>query len=297
MLEEHLERRPDRFKATYSTLANTLDGIGDRYYLSFVGKITSIFLKCLGHLFESIRSRQFPMSQVTWQIYFTGFEAVKLVSIVAALFGSVVVVNALIMMPIVGFGDSFGNITVVVIVREMGPILTAFLVAGRTGAGLATYIGNMRVESEIDALESMGIDPIRFLALPALIGCTISMVILSLLFAAVAMTAGFFCGIIGIKLLHLTIALDADIYSKAIFKALTEVDLFMLVIKPAFFGILISMIACQRGLALKNDMREVPKAASETVVSCFVTVVVSDMLFLAFYIPIYIAEIKSTGFV
>lgn len=292
-----MERRPDRYKSTYSTLANLLDNIGDRYYISFFGKITSLFLKCLGHLFDSIRTKQFPLSQSIWQVYFTGFEATKLITIIAAIFGSMIIAIALFMMPMVGFGDSIGNILVVIIVRELGPILTAFMVAGRTGAGLATYVGNMKVESEIDALESMGVDPVRFLALPSLIGCTISMIVLSLLFSGVALTAGYFVGVILIKVMHSTIGLDPRIYTEAIFSSLTIPDLFLLILKPAFFGILISMIAMQRGLSLKYDIREVPKAASDTVVSCFVAVVVSDMLFLAFFIPTYIFTIKSTGFI
>ncbi len=288
-------RRPDRFKATYSGSAHLLDAVGAKYYASSFGQVSGLFIKCLRHLFDGLRDSHFPSQQVISQIYFTGFEAVKLICIVSSLFGAVVVLEALIMMPKVGFGDSFGNITVVIIVRELGPILTAFLVAGRTGSGLATYIGNMQVESEIDALKSMGVDPIKFLALPALLGGIVSMIGLSIIFGFVAITAGYICGMIGIKVLHLNIALDLQIYLNSIFNAMTVTDLFMIVIKPAFFGIFISMIACYKGLSLGNDSRLVPKAASETVVACFICIVLSDLVFLLFYLPEYMKQINSLG--
>lgn len=292
-----MARRPDRFKSTYSDLANSLNKLGESYYRSQFGQITSTFLKCLGHLFETIRTGRFPMVQSVWQVYFTGFEAIKLVMVIAAVFGTMIMAIVLFTMPMVGFGDSIGNILVVIIVRELGPILTAFLVAGRTGAGLATYIGNMKVESEIDALESMGIDPIRFLAMPALLGCSVSMVVLSMIFSTTALTIGYGVSAALTEFLNSTIALDPSVYLNAIFSSLSWVDLVLLVVKPTFFGILISMIASQRGLSLHNDVREVPQAASDTVVNSFVAVVISDMLFLGFYINTYTSAVKDTGFV
>ncbi len=184
--------RKDPHHPLYSWPSRAVSRVGWLFSNSNPGRILKLFLSAVSIFVESIdKQHRATNQQLLNQIYFTGFQAIPLVAGIAAAFGTVVMVQALTVMPKVGFGGFFGQLMVVVVVRELGPVLTAFLVAGRTGSALATYIGNMKVESEIDALESLGIPALRFLVMPAVIGAMIAMVCLNAIFSATAIGAGF----------------------------------------------------------------------------------------------------------
>jgi len=93
-------------------------------------------------------------------------------------------------MPKFGVSAYFGNILIRVVIRELGPFFTSFVVIGRSGSALATFIGNMRVSKEISALEVMGVDPVRFLIMPAFVAMVVSMVCLSVYFDIIAIIGG-----------------------------------------------------------------------------------------------------------
>jgi phospholipid/cholesterol/gamma-HCH transport system permease protein len=283
----------DKNRENYSGATRILSRLGGVFSNSYFGKLLTLFSQSIW-VFLSPSGRQvLSKKQILWQIFFTGFEAIPLVFLVAMLFGTVIVQLVLNVMPAVGFGDLFGEVMVIVIVREFGPLLTAFLVAGRTGAGLATYIGNMTVYSEVDALRSLGIDPIRFLTMPAIIGGTISVLILSLFFNAIAIGAGFIFTQIAIHFFSLNVEIGWTIFRENIFNAMTVNDLIMMVIKPLAFGMIISTISCYQGLRLGNDVREVPQAASSTIVQSYVLIVITNVIISALFISQYLKTLPG----
>lgn len=275
--------------------ARLLDWMGRRFLRSHVGKLTSLFVRAWWSLLSDRKRWQVDARQIITQTYFTGIEALPLILLVSTLFGVVVIVEALTVVPKVGFGNFFGNLMVIVIIRELGPILTAFLIAGRSGSALATYIGSMKVESEVDALETMGIDPVRYLAMPALVGGMVATFLANAIFSISAIVAGF----LGAKLLVamasglIQVQLDWGIFTYSIIEALRPMDFLMLIIKPMMFAAIITTNACYHATNVKNDVREVPKATSRSVVHSFMLIVLSDLLLSLAYIAEYLRQMNS----
>lgn len=287
--------RPEDYRS-YSLPGRILFRLGQAWLESLPGKLLSILFIAL-RAFFTIDNRRFrtEFRQIILQAYFTGIEAIPLISLVAVLLGTLTITQAVTFMPKVGFGDFFGNIMVIVIVRELGPVLTAFLVAGRTGAALASYLGSMKVESEVDALETMGIDPIKYLVMPAVIGAIIALFILNLFFSVIAIVVGFISarGLVSLMQDMGESTLIWSNYIESILMGLTPMDFAMAFIKPIIFGAIIAVNASYCGMSIKKDQREVPKATSKSVVYSFIFVVLSDLMLSLAYILEYLRGMRS----
>lgn len=275
-----------------ASLASLLRVVGESWRSMLPGQLFSLLYAVATCLFRGRRATFRSLRDVfVQQVYFTGVEAVPIVVGLAILLGGVTIVQAATQLPRIGNSDFLGDVMVLVILRELAPLFTGFLVAGRTGSALATYLGNMKVNYEIDALESMGIDPVRYLVLPAMLGCTTAMICLSLLFTATAILGGYvaalglawtFPGALGLNM-SFTVFLSRTI------DALAFLDLFVLVLKPFAFGSAIALLACHSGLSLGISTHEVPQGTRRAVVQAFVAVVLIDGLFAALFVVPHLA--------
>lgn len=281
---------PVEDRSNYTLPARVLYRLGRVFLDSMPGKLVSLFVSSLYSLFSDRSRLRTDFRQIVLQAYFTGIEAIPMISLVSTLLGAITIIQALTVMPRVGFGDFFGKLMVIVIIRELGPILTAFLVAGRTGSALAAYVGNMKVESEIDALETMGINPVRYLVMPALVGGILALLMLNILFSSLSVVVGFLVA----KLVtwafqdYFTIQLLWEFYLVSILRALSPLDFIMIFAKPVVFGAIITTTACYFATSISNDVREVPKATSRSVVYSFLFIVLSNLLMSMAYIFEYL---------
>jgi phospholipid/cholesterol/gamma-HCH transport system permease protein len=255
----------------------------------------SYFFLALHSCFSSRGNRIIDIRQIIAQIYYIGIRSLPLVLIVGTILGTVLIVNTAGLVPKVGFGNFFGNLMVIAIVRELGPVLTGFLIAGRCGSSLTTRIASMKVNTEIDALETLGINPIRFLIMPALIGGIIAVFIANFFFCLSAIGTGFLVTKAAAFLLegYFRVQLEWSSYSLSILAALKPVDFAMTVIKPFIFASIIVTNACYFGTRINNDQRAVPNATSRSVVSSFIFIVASDLLLSFAYILDYINSVSS----
>jgi phospholipid/cholesterol/gamma-HCH transport system permease protein len=263
-------------------MAHVLSWIGERYRMSYIGQLMELGVQAIWCGFNSKDgNRKQSMDQLIGQIFFTGVEAIPLVAFLALIIGSATILQASTVMPKIGAGDYFGNVMVLVVIREVGPLFTAFLVAGRTGSALSTYLGNMKVQQEIDALKTMGVDPVRYLVYPSFGAIVISMFCLTVVFNLVAIFGGFLV----VKLLSVLLAdfsevqLSFSLFVERIFASMGVMDGVLCVVKPLFFGILVSVISCYHGISVSNDIRDVPKATTNGVVNSFVCITLFDTLF------------------
>ncbi len=214
------------------------------------------------------------------QTLFTGVQALPLVAAIALLIGMIIIVQSMTNMPKLGAGDFFGKIFILVVIRELGPLLTSVIVVGRSGSALAAYIGNMRVNQEIEALEVMGISPIGFLVVPAMLGALVSMLCLTLFFDVTAIFGGFFSISAG-KLLGLSafnFDLPFKVFLSKILAALSPMDIVISFIKCVVFAITISLTACYQGLNILPSFTEVPKATRKAVVQSLVLTMVFNSI-------------------
>ena len=250
------------------------------YTLSFLKifyGMVQLFYDTTAELFRSGKKGYLSsVRQIVNQILFTGVEAFWLVGVIGLLCGITIIIQATTTMPKFGVGEYFGKILIIVVIRELGPFFTSLVVVGRSGAALAAYIGNMRVAKEISALETMGIDPIRFLVMPAFVAMVVSMVCLSIYFDIIAIIGGYFIARINVEI-------PFGIFITTVLDALSAKEIMISVGKNILFGSIIATVSCYYGLAV-NNIREVPQASLKSVVSSMIaTIVINMMVTIGFY--------------
>ena len=260
-----------------------------------IGQQIALFFRTISSIFASNHNFKSDSRNIILQTYFTGAEIFLPLFTVATLFGTVTIIEVITLMGKMGLSDIVGDLMVVVIIREMGPILTAFLIAGRTGSSLTTYIGSMVINSEVDALATMGINPIRYLVMPSVIGGTIATIVMNIIFSASAICAGFLVtkGIIFITGNAPNLQITWNYLSSEIIKALTVQDFVFAIVKPLVFGIIITTNACYQALNIKRDIRQVPKATSRSVITSFISIVLADVMLSLFYFIGYMKNLST----
>lgn len=212
------------------------------------------------------------------QILFTGVEAMKVITVIALLLGFVTIVQVTTQLPRVGGESYIGTMLVLVVVRELGPLITAFIIIGRSGTAVSTEIGNMMINSEISALEAMGINPLRFIVLPRLIGITVAVACLSLYFNLVSLFGGFFFS-------RLFIDYPLGSYINDLGKALGFWDVAVSTLKCLLFGLIVAVVCCYRGFSVKFSSTEVPQVTTRAVVASILFCFLMNALITAlFYI-------------
>lgn len=195
------------------------------------------------------------------QILFTGFEAVRFISLLAFLIGISVVVQAQVWLPRAGQAHLLGPVLVMVIVRELGPLLVNFVVIGRSGTAIATELGNMNVFGEVRVLDAQGLDPFTYLVLPRVLGVAISVFCLTVIFIVVSFVSGYLSGV----LLGENIGRPL-FFARSVLKAVTPSDVLNLLAKTIIPGILTGVICCIDGLSVRMSITEVPQATTRAVV-------------------------------
>ncbi len=206
------------------------------------------------------------------QARFTGLHALPLVSVIGLFVGVIVVLQAVAMLPGLGGEAVIGKLLVVIILAELSPLLTAFVVAGRSGTAMAIELGYMRILEEVDALQTMGIDPVHFLLVPRLLGTTLSVFCLSVYFDAVALLGGFSVAALGPARKSPVLLLDNLIASIA------PADLLAATLKALGFGVAIAVTASWEGLSVSRSMTEVPQATIRTIVTALFYCIALDLL-------------------
>ena len=259
------------------------------------GQEVALFVRAFMSLFSQSRSFKTDSRNIILQTFFTGVEIFPILFVVATLFGTVVIIEVITMMGKMGFSDVVGGVMVVVIIRELGPILTAFLIAGRSGSSLTTYIGGMVIDSEVDALATMGVDPIRYLVMPGLIGGAIATFIMNIVFSTSAICAGFLMtkAAIAVTGNAFNLQLTWDYLSTEILNAMTFTDFIFIVVKPVVFGCIITTNACYQAMNIPRDIRQVPKATGKSVIQSFFYIVCADVFLSLFYFIDYFNEISK----
>lgn len=252
-----------------TVLAKIFESTG-RGALEWFGNFTSmgrIFIAALKALFFPGKTARASLAgQFSRQLLYTGVEALGLVSIIAFICGSTIVMQAMTNMTKLGVSSYFGDILVITVVRELGPFFTSIIVIGRSGAALAAYIGTMRENREVAALQVMGIDPIYFLVVPALGGMVGAMICLNVYFDVIAIIGGLIVGQLATGNLMLDIFVDN--FSKVI-EALSVWEIIISVLKSAIFGSIIAVVSCHYGLQVRT-IRGIPQAAIKAVVGSIV---------------------------
>ena len=263
------------------------DRIAEAGWLGAVGRATIRWLvstdELLHTLSDAIASQWTPGAAaretvrrvITTQILYTGVQALSLVSVIAFLLGSSIIIQTNLLGS--ADGELLGKVLVAVVLRELAPLVTAIVIAGRSGTAMATELGNMKVNSEVLALTSLGIDPPRFIVLPRLVATIVSVLVLMIYFSVVAIFGAF-------TVAQLTAAATWGSLYSGVSRGVMPFDLGLFLLKGVGLGAIVGWLCCHYGLQVKSSPTEVPQQASRAVVmSLLCGVVYSTFVTALFY--------------
>jgi phospholipid/cholesterol/gamma-HCH transport system permease protein len=255
--------------------ANTLVRLGEgtislagdlKYMISFVGSVCL----CLVHVCLHPRSLRRDDTFLCMQK--TGVDALPIVGLISFLMGLIMAFMSSVQLRQFGANIYVASLVSLAMTRELGPIMTAIIVAGRSGSAFAAEIGTMKVSEEIDALYTMGFDPTRFLVVPKVIAAIIVVPLLTLFSDVFAILGGLIVGI-------LTLDLTANAYMAQTIKTLTLFDVFLGFFKSTVFAVLIAWIGCLRGFQVRGGAASVGQATTSAVVSGIFLIILFNSIF------------------
>jgi phospholipid/cholesterol/gamma-HCH transport system permease protein len=218
------------------------------------------------------RGVKLRLGKVVTELNRVGVEAIPIVGLIAALMGVILALNSAGQLRNYGAEKFTANLVGIALTRELAPIITAILVAGRSGSAIAAEIATMQVSDEIDALRVMGVNPRAFLLVPKLLALTLGMPVLVILSSLIGIAGGFMVAVFG---LHLPF----DVYWEQTLKALHVRDLLLGAMKALVFGALIGLTGCTLGMRVKGGATGVGRVTTTAVVTSYVLVIVANTFF------------------
>jgi phospholipid/cholesterol/gamma-HCH transport system permease protein len=252
-------------------------------FLSMVGAkalaLYRSFLEMLEFLGESslaftrlLRGKaSFRRSDLSLLLQECGAQALPIVSLISLLVGLILAFVGAIQLKLFGAQVYVADIVAIAMVRVMGAIMTGIIMAGRTGAAFAAQIGTMQVNEEIDALETMGINPVEFLVLPRMIALIIMMPLLCLYADLMGIVGGL---IVGVGML----GINPIEYLNRTQETLTLTTLWIGLFHSAVFGVLVALAGCLRGMQCGRSASDVGYAATSAVVTSIVSIIVATAI-------------------
>jgi len=255
--------------------SNVIEQIGEgslKIFNDFVSIITFF-----GDLLIALGRSFFHPWAVRWEdvLFYmkrAGVEGLPIVGLISFLLGLIIAFMSSLQLKQVGANIYVASLVGVAMVSELGPIMTAIIVAGRSGSAFAAEIGTMKVNEEVDALVTMGFDPTHFLAVPKVLAAMVAVPILTLYSDFFGIGGGLVVGVLGLDLTVYT-------YVRETMSVISVTSIFKGLLKSVVFAVLIAGIGCQRGFQVRGGAQAVGSATTSAVVAGIFLIVVMDSAF------------------
>lgn len=251
-------------------------GRGAISFLYFLGGLAYLFGQCIYFLFSAPIKR----ARIFEQFKKAGCDSLPIVSLVALFIGFIFALQIAYFMQRMGSEIYIASLVALSLVRELGPVITALIVAGRVGASITAELGTMKVTEQIDALETLAANPVQYLVVPRFLALTFMLPLLTL-----------YANIIGIFGSYLIcvfkLGISSSMYINVTFDALLFKDLFTGLFKTLFFGMIIAIVSCFEGFRVEGGAEGVGKATTRSVVTSFVMIIAADCFFTALFYFIF----------
>jgi phospholipid/cholesterol/gamma-HCH transport system permease protein len=254
---------------------NILRVIGESTYKSYQGFIS--FLSFFGELFSSklryiISLKNIRFKEIAFEINESAIKAIGIIALTSFLIGVVVAYQSAYQLKLYGANIFIVDMLGISIFRELAPLITAIVIAGRSGSAYAAQIGAMKITQELDAMKTMGFEPFAFLVLPRIIALIITMPLLIFL----ADIMGIFGGMI---VSHIDLHITPSLFMERFREVVAVKHLYVGLVKGPFFAFLIATIGIYRGLMVKDDTQSIGFNTTKSVVESIFAVIVCDALF------------------
>ncbi|MGH8201853.1 MAG: MlaE family ABC transporter permease [Steroidobacteraceae bacterium] len=241
--------------------------------LAFVGRLAATAVRSLPHP-RGLR----PIS-IARHVYDTGITAIPIVALIAFLISVIIAYMSAQQLRSFGAEIFVVDLVTIGVLRELGVLLTAIIVAGRSGSAFAAEIGSMRLNEEIDALQATGVDPVEALVLPRVLGLVISLPLLTVIADLIGLIGG---AVLCAALLHMPL----DQYVNRVSQAISPTTFWVGIIKAPVFAILIAMAGTHRGMQVHGSSRELGRLTTVAVVQAIFLVILADALFAVLFMEI-----------
>lgn len=245
-------------------------------FLYFMGGLASL----VGQTFYWTFIPPFKRDRIFEQAKKAGYDSFPIVSLVALFIGFIFALQTAYFMQRIGSEIYIAAMVALSIVRELGPVITALVVAGRVGASITAELGSMQVTEQIDALETLATNPIKYLVVPRFLALSIMLPLLTLY--------ANFIGIFGSYLICVfKLGISSGMYLHVTSEALMYKDLFTGLFKSVFFGMIIAFVSCYEGFNVEGGAEGVGTATTHSVVKTFIAIIVADCFFTALFYFIF----------
>jgi phospholipid/cholesterol/gamma-HCH transport system permease protein len=214
-------------------------------------------------------------------LYYVGVRSVPVVAVTGLFIGMVLAVQSYRDFNRLGFGSRLGAIINISVVRELGPVLAATMIAGRVGSAMAAELGTMRITEQVEALMCLGANPVHYLAVPRFLACVLLVPMLTVLADVMGILGG---ALICIKVFNV----EAHYYLLHAREYVGMWDIFNGLAKSAFFGAAIALISCHRGFQARPGAEGVGRAATEAFVLSFIAILALD-----FFLSIFLSNLSN----
>jgi phospholipid/cholesterol/gamma-HCH transport system permease protein len=245
-------------------------------FMYFIGGLSKMGFETV----YSIFTPPFKKDRIFEQMKKAGFDSLPIVSLISLFIGFIFALQSAYFMQRMGSEIYIASLVALAIVRELGPVITALIVAGRVGASITAELGSMQVTEQIDALETLAANPIRYLVMPRFLALSFMLPLLTLYSDAI--------GILGSYMICVfKLGISSSMYLRVTGEALFYKDLFTGLSKTVFFGMIIALVSCYEGFNVQGGAEGVGRATTRSVVFSFIMIIIADCFFTAMFYFIF----------
>ena len=244
----------------------------------------SAFLEMMGSLFLAVvgvlrRPRSLRLTSLVYQLYRVGWQAIPIIVLITFLIGAIIAQQGIFHFRKFGADSYVVDMVGILVLRELGVLIVAIMVAGRSGSAYTAELGSMKMREEIDALSTMGLDPVEVLILPRVVALICALPILSFIGSMAALYGG---GLVA----WLYGGMGPAIFTARLREAVSVTHFEVGILKAPFMALVIGIVACSEGLRVKGSAESLGKQTTTSVVKSIFLVIVLDGLFAVFFASI-----------
>ncbi len=235
------------------------------YWLDNIGNVVSLTFRTVVWLFRP----PFRASQMLAMMDFIGVQSIFIVALTGTFSGMVLALQTTYALRAFSAEGRVGGLVAVSLTRELAPVFSAIMVTARAGSAMAAELGNMRVTEQIDAIATMGVNPVQYLLSPRLLASVVMVPLLCILYTSVGMCGAYLVAV-------LAMGGDVGVFLQSVRDISVPKDLFMGIIKATFFGFIISAISCRHGFFAGGGAKGVGLATTRAVVESCVAILIAN---------------------